>query len=96
MALFPVLPTMMVNEVGLATSEKLGAGSGQLFTRFAALRVPMPVAKSQPVVVPKAGWYAVLEVESTPSMPFGNVPLVSKQFTLVLLQGRSISPSVTS
>jgi hypothetical protein len=39
---------------GDAESVKLGCDEdeGQLFTRLAALTVPMPVAKSHPVVVP--------------------------------------------
>jgi len=31
---------------------KFGVGEGQLFTRLAALTLPIPVAKSQPGVVP--------------------------------------------
>src|ERR1700726_3164354 len=31
--------------------------AGQLFTKLAALTLPIPVAKSQPVVVPYAGLY---------------------------------------
>ena len=42
---------MMVNALGVATREKFGVGSGQLFTRLATFIVPIPVAKSQPVVV---------------------------------------------
>jgi hypothetical protein len=42
-----------------------------LFTRLVAFRVPIPVAKSQPVVVPYAGKYELLEVESTPFVPEG-------------------------
>ena len=49
--LVPLLPCTMVNEVGVAASEKFGIGAGQLFTRLAALIVPIPVAKSHPVVL---------------------------------------------
>jgi hypothetical protein len=45
-------PCVIVKLLGEAESEKLGPEAGQLFTRFAALTVPMPVAKSQPVLVP--------------------------------------------
>jgi hypothetical protein len=43
-----------VRLTGDAESVKLGCGvpTDQLLTKFAALRVPMPVAKSQPMVVP--------------------------------------------
>jgi hypothetical protein len=44
---------------------------GQLFTKLAALTLPIPVAKSQPVVVPYAGLYELPEVESTPCEPEG-------------------------
>jgi hypothetical protein len=50
-ALVALLPWITINEVGLATRVKFGAGSGQLLTKLAALIVPIPVAKSQPVVV---------------------------------------------
>ena len=49
--LVPLAPCVMVTAVGVAASVKFGFGAGQLFTRFAALMVPIPVAKSQPVVV---------------------------------------------
>ena len=54
----PAAPWRMVKLLGEVESVKLGCvvDEGQLFTRFAALTVPMPVAKSQPVVVPYAGW----------------------------------------
>jgi hypothetical protein len=44
----------MVKLLGAVERVKLGCvvDEGQLLTRFAALTVPMPVAKSQPVVVP--------------------------------------------
>ena len=38
----------------------------QLATRLLTFTVPMPVAKSQPVFVLKAGAYEVVEVDSTP------------------------------
>ncbi len=69
--LVALLPCAMLRLPGDADKVKLGIGSpvGQLFTRFAALRVPIPVAKSQPVVVPYAGLNELLEVESTPWVP---------------------------
>ncbi len=42
-----------------------------LFTKFCALTVPIPVAKSQPVVAPYAFEYELPEVESTPFLPEG-------------------------
>ena len=47
-------PCWMVTLAGDAERRKLGwvVDEGQLLTRFVALRLPMPVAKSQPVVVP--------------------------------------------
>jgi hypothetical protein len=53
--LVPLAPWTIVRLLGDAESEKLGAGAvepgpGQLFTRFAALTLPMPVAKSHPIV----------------------------------------------
>lgn len=44
---------------------------GQFFTRLAALIVPIPVAKSHPTFVPKAGWNELFDVESTPENPEG-------------------------
>lgn len=52
MVLCPLVPCVVVKLVGDAESVKFGVDEGQLFTRFVALTVPMPVAKSQPVVVP--------------------------------------------
>ena len=48
------VPCRMVTLAVDAESVKLGwvVDAGQLFTKFAALTVPIPVAKSQPVVVP--------------------------------------------
>jgi hypothetical protein len=62
-------PCRTVKEPGEADSEKFSAGAvaGQLFTRFAALTLPMPVAKSQPTDVPYAGLNALFEVETTPT-----------------------------
>jgi hypothetical protein len=42
-----------------------------LFIKFRALMLPIPVAKSQPVVVPYDGAYELFEVESTPTVPEG-------------------------
>ena len=50
-ALVPLVPCVMVRAVGVEESVKLGVGAGQLFTKLAALSVPIPVAKSQPVVL---------------------------------------------
>lgn len=49
-ALVPLLPWMIDNAPGVAARVKPGAGAGQLLTRLAAFTVPIPVAKSQPVV----------------------------------------------
>lgn len=70
-ALMPLLPCKMLSALGDADRVKLWAGAvvGQLFTRFAALTLPIPVAKSHPVVVPYAGLNEALETESTPSVP---------------------------
>ncbi len=68
----PEAPWMKVKLLGEADRAKLGCGDvadDQLLTKFAALMVPMPVAKSQPVVVPYAGRNAEFEVESTPTEP---------------------------
>ena len=57
---------------GVAERVKLPGGGpevGQLLTKFAALMVPMPVAKSQPSEVPYAGANELLEVDSTPTAP---------------------------
>jgi hypothetical protein len=59
----------MLTLLGDAESEKFGPVAGQLFTRLAALTLPIPVAKSQPVVVPYAGLNELLDVESTPTEP---------------------------
>ena len=50
----PAVPCTMARPVGEAESVKPGCGvpEAQLVTKFAALTVPMPVAKSQPMFVP--------------------------------------------
>ncbi len=50
--LAPLVPCVMVKVLGEADSVKFGADAGQLFTRLAAFTLPIPVAKSHPVVVP--------------------------------------------
>ena len=67
----PLVPCTMLRLLGEADSVKDGVctAPGQLFTKFAALSVPMPVAKSQPTLVPYAGANDVSEVESTPTEP---------------------------
>lgn len=67
--LVPLVPCLSVMVFGEAEIEKLGPEAGQLFTRFAALTVPIPVAKSQPVVVPYAGLNELSDVERTPTEP---------------------------
>jgi hypothetical protein len=69
--LVPLVPCTMLKLPGDAERVKFGFGSpvGQLLTRFVALTVPIPVAKSQPIVVPYAGLNESLEVESTPCVP---------------------------
>lgn len=52
MVLVPLEPCIIVNLLGEAWREKFGPKTGQWFTRLAALTVPIPVAKSQPVLVP--------------------------------------------
>ena len=52
MVLVPLAPCMSVTLLGEAETAKFGPKAGQLFTRLAAFRVPIPVAKSHPVVVP--------------------------------------------
>jgi hypothetical protein len=52
MVLVPLNPCVIVTALGVAESEKLGPRAGQLFTKLAALTLPIPEAKSQPVVVP--------------------------------------------
>jgi len=67
-ALLPCVRVMLVCDV---ERKKPGMGPpvGQLFTKFVALSVPIPVAKSQPVPVPYAGLKELSEVESTPCAP---------------------------
>src|SRR5207253_9508205 len=69
--LVPLVPRVMLKLPGDAERVKFGFGPpvGQLLTRFVAFTVPIPVAKSQPVVVPYAGLNELLEVESTPCVP---------------------------
>ncbi len=59
MVVIPLAPCVIVRLLGAADSVKFGGGGafgfGQLLTRFAALTLPIPVAKSQPVVALKAG-----------------------------------------
>lgn len=52
-ALVPAFPCTMLTLFGEGESENEGfcAEAGQLLTKFVALTVPMPVAKSQPVLV---------------------------------------------
>jgi len=52
--LVPLAPRVIVKLVGDVDSTKLGVAvyPGQLFTKLVALTAPMPVAKSQPTVVP--------------------------------------------
>jgi hypothetical protein len=52
MVLVALVPCVIVKLLGDAESAKLGVGEdpGQLLTKLAALRVPIPVAKSHPVV----------------------------------------------
>jgi hypothetical protein len=54
MVVEPALPWRKVRPVGDAERVKLGCDEEavQLLTKLAAFTVPMPVAKSQPVVVP--------------------------------------------
>jgi hypothetical protein len=50
--LVPAVPCVIVKLLGDAERAKCGVEAGQLFTKLAALTLPIPVAKSQPVVVP--------------------------------------------
>lgn len=54
MVVEPEVPCRMLALDGEAEIRKLGCvvDEGQLFTKLAALTLPMPVAKSQPVLVP--------------------------------------------
>jgi hypothetical protein len=71
--LVPLAPCMKVRLLGDALRAKpwIGFAPGQLFTRLVALMEPIPVAKSQPVVVPYAGANEVFEVDNTPTEPEG-------------------------
>jgi len=48
--LVPLVPCVMARLPKEEEREKFGPVAGQLFTRLAALTLPMPVAKSHPVV----------------------------------------------
>ena len=54
MVVEPEVPCRIATFAGEAERRKFGCvvDAGQLLTRLAALTVPMPVAKSQPIVVP--------------------------------------------
>jgi hypothetical protein len=54
MVVEPNDPCRIVKVAGEAESVKLGWGAdkGQLFTKLAAFTVPIPVAKSQPTLLP--------------------------------------------
>ena len=71
--LVPLVPCTRVRLLGEAVRLKpaIGVTPGQLFTKFVALTLPMPVAKSHPLVVPYAGANELLDVESTPAVPEG-------------------------
>src|SRR5262249_46905211 len=51
----PLVPGGTVTAEDDVVSLKLGAEFGQLFTRFVAFTLPIPVAKSQPRFVPYPG-----------------------------------------
>ena len=91
MVVEPEAPWRIVTLAGEAERRKPGCvvDVGQLLTKLAAFTVPMPVAKSHPVVVPYAGAKDVLEVESTPTEP-------SERKQLGPVQSTSMSPMVTS
>lgn len=65
----PVFPRIIVTLLGEPESKKFGPETGQLFTRLAALTLPIPVAKSQPVVAPYEGLNELSDVERTPTEP---------------------------
>ncbi len=69
--LAPLPLWLMAMLLGNVERKKPGDGppAGQPFTRLVALSVPIPVAKSQPVVVPYAGLKELSEVDSTPCVP---------------------------
>ncbi len=69
--LVPLEPCATVTLLGDAESAKLGVDDGQLLTKLAAFMLPIPVAKSQPVLVLYAALYDVFEVERTPAVPEG-------------------------
>jgi len=49
----------------------IGVTPGQLFAKLVALTLPMPVAKSQPMVALYAGANELFDVERTPALPEG-------------------------
>lgn len=68
----PAPPCTTVTLPGEADKLKFGVvDTGQLFTRFVTFTVPIPVAKSQPVLVPYAVESELSEIESTPYVPDG-------------------------
>lgn len=71
MVFVPLPACVMVMLLGDVEMKKPGRGPavGQLLTKFVAFSVPIPVAKSQPVMVPYAGLNELLDVESTPCVP---------------------------
>jgi hypothetical protein len=71
--LVPFAPCNTVRALGAAErlNPEMGVTPGQLLTKLVAFKLPMPVAKSQPVVVPYAGAKELLEVERTPTVPEG-------------------------
>jgi hypothetical protein len=71
MVLVPLAPctTLILPEEAERKKPGTGPPVGQLFTKLVAFSEPMPVAKSQPVVVGYAGLKELLEVESTPCVP---------------------------
>ena len=64
MVFVPLPACVMVMLLGDVEMKKPGRGPavGQLLTKFVAFSVPIPVAKSQPVMVPYAGLNELLDV----------------------------------
>ena len=97
---------VVVVAVGVAVAEPVdvavavggGIALGQAFAKLYASTVPIPVAKSQPVVAGYVGWYTLVEVESTPISGVPNTPdnPSAKQSGSPIMQGSSMSPWVTS
>lgn len=68
----PAPPCVIVTLLGAADRLKFGVvDAGHAFARFVTFTVPMPVAKSHPVLVPYDNKYELSDVESTPYMPEG-------------------------